>query len=140
MSIARRTVFTDAFNPEASLPYELRIKDFELAMQDVYDFFHDVNSGLVHRGLGRLDDTLRPAMLSGLLSDMLTASIAKHARALATNGYFNGHPDLVLKGQHANDAVKAGEHGSRSRPPGNAEAPWIHMEPATSGCVCLSIA
>ena len=27
-----------AFNKNALLPYELRLKDFEMAMQDVYDF------------------------------------------------------------------------------------------------------
>ena len=42
-------------------------------MQDVYDFFFDVNSHLIARGLERLDDTLRPAIMSGVLSDMLTA-------------------------------------------------------------------
>ena len=30
-----------------------------MAMQDVYGFFHDVNVGLVERGLERLDDMLR---------------------------------------------------------------------------------
>ena len=38
-----------------------------MAMQDVYDFFYDVNRGLVGRGLLRLDDMLRPAIMSGLL-------------------------------------------------------------------------
>jgi hypothetical protein len=46
-----------------------------MAMQDVYDFFHDVNVGLVEKGLERLDDMVRPAIMSGLLSDMLTASL-----------------------------------------------------------------
>ena len=67
-------------------------------MQDVYDFFHDVNSHLVDRGLERLDDMLRPAIMSGVLSDMLTASLAKHSRVLTENNYFNGHPDLVVQG------------------------------------------
>jgi len=53
------------------LPFGLRLKDFEMAMQDVYDFFYDVNLGLVERGLQRLDDMLRPAIISGVLSDML---------------------------------------------------------------------
>ncbi len=30
------------FNGDAKLPYQLRIKDFELVMQDVYDFFADI--------------------------------------------------------------------------------------------------
>jgi len=80
-------------------------------MQDVYDLFFDVNSGLLEKGLERLDDFLRPAIMSGLLSDLLTASIAKHARALTQNRYFNGHPDLVVKGVYADDAVKAGTEG-----------------------------
>lgn len=50
-------------------------------MQDVYDLFFDVNSGLLGKDLERLDDFLRPAIMSGLISDLLTASLAKHARA-----------------------------------------------------------
>lgn len=99
------------FNPNAKLPYELRIQDFEIAMQDVYDLFFDLNSGLLDKGLERLDDFLRPAIMSGLISDLLTASIAKHARALTVNAYFNGHPDLVVKGIYPNDSVKAGTEG-----------------------------
>ncbi len=93
------------------LPYELRIEDFKLALQDVYDFFFDVNSHLVGKGLDRLDDMLRPAIMSGVLSDMLTASLAKHSRTLVENRYFNGHPDLVVKGRYPGNSVKAGEHG-----------------------------
>jgi hypothetical protein len=99
------------FNLQAQLPFQLRLEDFEIAMQDVYDLFFDVNSGLLEKGLERLDDFLRPAIMSGLLSDLLTASIAKHARALTQNRYFNGHPDLVVKGVYADDAVKAGTEG-----------------------------
>lgn len=99
------------FNQNAMLPFELRFKDFELAMQDVYDFFYDVNLLLVGKGLQRLDDMLRPAIMSGLLSDMLTASIAKHSRTLVQNNYFNGHPDLVVRGVYPADRVKAGSDG-----------------------------
>jgi len=99
------------FNKEAQLPYQLRLADFELAMQDVYDFFHDVNGLLIKRGMHRLDDMLRPAAMSGILSDMLTAAMAKHARSLVENRHFNGHPDLVVQGVYANNSVKAGEEG-----------------------------
>ena len=101
----------DNFNSGAELPYVLRLQDFEIAMQDVYDLFFDVNSGLIAKGLERLDDFLRPAIMSGLISDLLTASIAKHARALTINAYFNGHPDLVVKGIYPGDRVKAGTEG-----------------------------
>lgn len=99
------------FNAGANLPFELRLEDFEIAMQDVYDLFYDVNTGLLGKGLERLDDFLRPAIMSGLLSDLLTTSIAKHARTLTQNRYFNGHPDLVAKGVYPNDSEKAGSEG-----------------------------
>lgn len=105
------SVSISKFNRDAVLPYELRLRDFEMAMQDVYDFLHDVNRLLLGKGLHRMDDMLRPAAMSGMISDMLTASLAKHSRALVENRYFNGHPDLILQGKYANNAVKAGEHG-----------------------------
>jgi hypothetical protein len=80
-------------------------------MQDVYDFFYDVNRELLKRGLDRLDDMLRPAIMSGLLSDMLTASLAKHSRTLSVNTYHNGHPDLVVRGIYPNNGAKAGSEG-----------------------------
>lgn len=109
--ITRNQVDADRFNRELGLPYELRLQDFELAMQDVYDFFYDVNAHLLGKGLRRLDDMLRPAIMSGVLSDMLTASLAKHSRALAENRYHNGHPDLVVQGVYPNNTVKAGAEG-----------------------------
>lgn len=123
MRIVRNTLDPSKFNSRVPLPYELRLEDFRLAVQDVYDFFFDVNKSLAGKGLERLDDTLRPAIMSGVLSDMLTASLAKHSRALTVNCYFNGHPDLVVKGVYANNAVKAGEQGveiKTTRKPGGA--------------------
>lgn len=111
MAIQKNHVDTSAFNPAAVLPFELRLKDFELAVQDIYDFFFDVNSALAAKGLQRLDDMLRPAIMSGLLSDMLTASLAKHSRTLTENRYFNGHPDLLVRGVYAGDAVRSGTEG-----------------------------
>jgi hypothetical protein len=99
------------FNHAANLPFELRLKDFELAMQDVYDFFYDVNVLLTSKGLQRLDDLLRPAIMSGVLSDMLTASLAKHSRTLVQNEFFNGHPDLLVQGIYPNDGVRSGAEG-----------------------------
>jgi hypothetical protein len=54
---------------------------------------------------------LRPAIMSGVLSDMLTASLAKHSRVLTENTFFNGHPDLVVRGIHPANSVKAGIEG-----------------------------
>lgn len=107
----RQTVDRERLNRSVLLPYELRLEDFVLAMQDVYDFLFDVNSHLVGKGLQRLDDTLRKAIMSGLLSDMLTASLAKHSRTLTENRYHNGHPDLLVRGVYPMDTVRAGTEG-----------------------------
>ena len=136
--IKKADVLVSAFNSEAELPYELRLKDFEIAMQDVYDFFFDVNSLFHKKGLPRLDDTLRPAMMSGMISDMLTASLAKHSRTLVQNGHFNGHPDLVVQGVYANDTVKAGSEGveiKTSKKAGGA----VDTHGARNQCMCVFI-
>lgn len=111
MPVLRESPKQDKFNAAAQLPFELRPEDFRLAMQDVYDFLYDVNRMLVARGLERLDDMLRPANLTGTLSDMLTSSLAKHSRTLAVNTYHNGHPDLLVRGQHPNNAAKSADSG-----------------------------
>jgi len=111
MTIIRNSLDQKKFNPALSLPFELRLQDLSAAVQDVYDFFFDVNTGLTAKGLERLDDMLRPAIMSGVLSDMLTASLAKHSRTLVVNAYFNGHPDLVVRGVYPKQAVKSGEQG-----------------------------
>ena len=111
MTIRHNKVDETKFNGSAELPYELRLEDFRMAMQDIYDFFYDVNSLLSKKGLRRFDDMLRPAAMSGILSDMITASLANHSRALTENQYFNGHPDLLVNGIYPDNAVKSGTDG-----------------------------
>lgn len=121
--LTRQEVNLDALRKNADLPYSLRLVDFQMAMQDVYDFFYDVNKLLLAKGLHRMDDMLRPAAMSGMISDMLTASMAKHARTLAENKHFNGHPDLIVQGKYPNNSVASGEHGieiKSTRKPGGA--------------------
>lgn len=108
------------FNRRLELPYQLRWQDFQLAMQDVYDFFYDVNGLMAEKGLERLDDMIRSAILSGLLSDMLTASVAKHSRTLVQNRHHNGHPDLLVHGVYPNDAAQAGAEGVEIKTTGKA--------------------
>lgn len=123
MPILRKTPDQSGFNPDIVLPYQLRREDFALVMQDVYDFFFDVNSRLFEKGIKRLDEMLRPAAMSGLISDMVTASMAQHSRVLVENTYHNGHPDLIVNGVYPNDSVKSGTEGieiKSTRKPGGA--------------------
>lgn len=111
MPIIRNTPDPIKFNDALALPFNLRIDDIRGAMQDVYDFFYDVNKLLAAKGLQRLDDMIRPAGLSGILSDMLTVRVASHSRSLVQNTHFNGHPDLLVQGVYANDGVQSGTEG-----------------------------
>ena len=138
MPITRNTVDISKFNNDPKLPYELRLQDFEMAMQDVYDFFYDVNAHFTGRGLQRMDDMLRPAIMSGLLSDMLTASLARHSRVLVENQYFNGHPDLIVQGVYAGNSVKAGIDGveiKTTRKAGGA----VDTHGAREQCMCVFV-
>jgi hypothetical protein len=119
----REVVDRDRFNRDIELPYQLRLADFEMAMQDVYDFFFDVNAMFAEKGLPRLEEVLRPANMSGMISDMMTASMANHSRGLCQNTYHNGHPDLLVRGRYELNSVRAGEHGveiKTTRKPGGA--------------------
>ena len=59
MPVMRNIVRQDCFNSKATLPYNLPLQDFEMAMQDIYDFFYDINKGLTRRGLLRTNDMVR---------------------------------------------------------------------------------
>lgn len=108
MPIIRSTVGLTKFNPTALYPHSLRMEDFQMAMQDAYDLLYDINTGLAAKSLDRLDEILRPAIMSGFLSDVITSSLGNHARALAVNRYHKGHPDLILRNMYPNNSVKSG--------------------------------
>jgi|SRR5688572_16198812 len=91
MAIVRNNVSGKSFNRRTHYRFKLRLKDFEMGMQDVYDFFYDVNRFLVGRGLLRLDDTLRPAIMSGLLADMLTSSMGNGSNLRSHSSQLTDH-------------------------------------------------
>ena len=141
MSLVQNDVNTKWLNRSAQLPFVLRLKDFEIAMQDVYDFFYDVNLGLIERGLQRLDDMLQPAIMSGILSDMLTTSLAKHSRSLTVNLYHKDHSNLVVIGIYQDNKVKAGSDGVGIKATRNGGgAVDTHTAHAINGYTCLSMA
>lgn len=107
----RAVIDRTKFNPNPTLPYNLRIGDFEQAMADIYDFFFDVNTLLSSKGLRRFDDMMRAANMSGMISDMATATLGRMSRSLVENQHFNGHPDLLKRGHYANDSVASGSEG-----------------------------
>ena len=111
VQIPRAQPDLDRFNEGAVLPYELRLVDFQMALQDLYDLLFDLNVALTSHGLRRLEETVRAAIFSGVLSDALAAALARHSRVLTENRFHNGHPDLIPRGRYPNDSVAAGEEG-----------------------------
>lgn len=108
----RATVKTAGFDRSKTLPYSLRFDDFALAMDDVYVMLGNVNDALASRGLLPLESSVRGAIYSGLLSDLMVAALSKHALGLTKNTYpSNPHPDLVPTGRYPNDAVRSAEEG-----------------------------
>lgn len=134
MAIIRATV-DGGFNADAALPYELRLRDFEAAIQDVYDLLFDINAALAARGLRRLEETVRPAVFSGVLSDTTANSLARHSRVLTSNAFHNGHPDLVPEGVYPLDAVPSGSEGVEIKVTGGSGAVDTHG--ARKGWVCV---
>ena len=80
-------------------------------MLDVYGLLHDINRALISRGVNRFEETVRAAIFSGVLSDTITASMARHSRVLTENRFHNGHPDLIPKNIYPDNAVQSGDEG-----------------------------
>lgn len=101
----------DGFNKALKLPYALRLDVFAIAMDDIYELLHNVNTGLVERGLLPLENSVRGAIYTGVLSDLLTEAMANHAAGLVKNTRANGHPDLLPAGRYPANGALAAEEG-----------------------------
>lgn len=109
--MAQAVVHREGFNYELELPYNLRVNDFASAMDDLYVTLAHLNDGLTSRGLLRIEESVRGAIYSGLLSDMIVAALAQHSLGLTKNTWRNGHPDLVPVGRYPNDSILSAEDG-----------------------------
>lgn len=85
--------------------------EVKAALDDVYDFFYNVNKFLVEKGWDRLEETLSAASLSGMLSEMVVQGISKRSATMTKNRRHNGRPDLVPTGHYENEAVLHGDEG-----------------------------
>lgn len=101
--------FTEALDDW--LPYGLQQRDFQNALDALYDFFHLVNSALMARGLPWFEESIRAAAVSNVISDLVHAAIAKYSNGLVRNLHHNGHPDLIPRGMYEGDDVLAGDEG-----------------------------
>lgn len=116
IEIQTTRVDASCFNPDFETNgcvkrYNLRRSDFTNAMNDVYEFFEELNKMSVERGWGRFEDMLQLQAISNVLSNLLNNSLAKHSRSLVVNVMANGHPDLIRKGVYPGNSIAKGEEG-----------------------------
>lgn len=109
--ISRPALHEAGFNAAVDLPYGLTVDEVRAALNDVYDFLHDINSFLISRGYDRLEETILGNSLSGFISELVVKRIGAASRTLTRNGKIGGHPDLIPLGRHPGNSVLRGEEG-----------------------------
>ena len=98
-------------NDQAVLPYGLTVAEVRQAMDRTYDFLHAINTFLVERGYGRLEDILLGNSFAGVLSETLVKNLSDASHTLTRNRKVGGHPDLILPDRYPGDAILRGEDG-----------------------------
>lgn len=104
-------VVVEHLRPGARLPYSLSVAHVAEAMRRVYDLLHTVNTALVERGYGRLEDMLLGNTFAGILSELVVQSLALAAPNLTINTLVGGFPDLLPTGLYPGNAVLKGHEG-----------------------------
>ncbi len=132
----RAEVDTSAFNRALALPYALRRDHFAVAMTDIYEMLGTLNETLIQRGLLRIEESVRGAIYSGMLSDLIAEAVATHAPGLVTNNFPNGHPDLLPKGRYVDDAAQSAEEGVEVKVT-NKPSGAVDMHGARPGWYCI---
>lgn len=121
------------WNPNVILPYNVKADEINHAIADVYSLLHTINCSLLAATQDPLEKIVLGNTFSGMLSEFVVKSIAKHSAALLRNDRVGGHPDLLPKGHYPDTSVLRGETGievKTSRQSGgwqghNPESCWI---------------
>jgi hypothetical protein len=109
--VDRPNLHPRGLNYDARLPYGLRVAEVRAALEDIYDFLHNVNRFLTEKGWERLEETLMGATFSGMISELVVQSMSRQSASMIRNRYHNGRPDLLPRGRYEGDAVLRGEEG-----------------------------
>jgi len=133
--IPRPTLHPQGFKNAIELPYGLRVAEIKAAVDELYDFFYNVNGFLLGKGWERLEEMLAAAALSGLVSELFVSALAKQSSALVKNRWHNGRPDLLPVGFYENDRSLRAEEGIEVKASGrdgswqghNQEKGWLML-------------
>jgi len=132
--IDRPNLHPRGFNQAADLPYDLRVAEIRAALDEMYDFLHNVNRFLTERGWDRLEETLEAATFSTVIGEMVIASVSKQSLSLTKNQHHNGRPDLIPRGVYAGDAALQGDEGVEVKTSRNESWQGHNVE---SGWICI---
>lgn len=134
-TLTRPTLHPQGFKNAVDLPYGLRVGEIKAAIDELYDFFYNVNGFLVAKGWECLEEMLAAAALSGLVSELFVSAVAKQSSTLVKNRWHNGRPDLIPAGYYENDRAQRGEAGIEVKASGrdgswqghNREKGWLML-------------
>jgi hypothetical protein len=104
-------VATHGFNPDATLPFGCTVNHIEQAMAEFAEFLSVVKTELHAKGMVPLESLLMPANFSSVVSESMNTSLPRYCPTLASNIYYDGHPDLIPTGKYANNAVQYATEG-----------------------------
>lgn len=108
--IRRPNLYPEGFR-DAELPFGLRVDEVRDALEQVYEFLHDLNTFMVSKGYGRLEEMILGNSLSGFISEMVVKNLGAASKSLARNTKVGGHPDLIPRGRYPDDSVLRADDG-----------------------------
>lgn len=109
--VHRPTLYEQGFRNDAKLPFGLTVAEVRRALEDVYNFLHDINTFLVSKDYDRLEETILGNSLSGFISELVVRNLGMASKSLARNAKIGGHPDLIPRDEYPGDAVLHAERG-----------------------------
>lgn len=121
---------------DGDLPYNLRPKDAFRLIEDIHDLLHDVNSMMVEREFGRMEELLDPAGFSGFISRTVADRLEGLTRTLVKNRHHNGYPDLLPRGVYPSNATPHGTEGGLEVKATRSAMSWQAHGPR-AGWFCL---
>ncbi len=105
------SVRLEYFNPDALIPYGVKVEHVCAAMNGFIDFIRLMNQQLRKNGMPRFESTTMPANFSSIVGEFMSAGIPKHCASIAKNQYHNGHPDMVPAGHFPGNAIQYAHDG-----------------------------
>lgn len=98
-------------NKNAQLPHGVKPEHIFKAMAEFTNFLGIINGELKRKKSKQFEYILMPANFSSVVGEYMNSSIPMFCKSVAQNGFHNGHPDIIPKGQFPNDAVQHSQTG-----------------------------